>query len=82
MRVLPLGSYISMLGHQVMEFLEIRRIGKCGLALESMSLGMIFEVSKTHVRSSISWRVSQDIALSYCSNVINVSMPRAMLIMD
>lgn len=63
-------------GHQDMEiFYRIRRIRKCDLFRESMSLGMGFVVSKAHDRTSLFLFLlpaDQDVGLAFTSPYLPV----------
>ena len=51
-------------------FERIRRIKRCGLVRENVSLGVGFDVSKSHLRPrlSLSLLTDHNVSLSYCSS--------------
>jgi hypothetical protein len=51
-------------------FDRIRRIRRCGLIGESMSLGVGFKPMPNS--AFLSWPADQDIALSYCSSTLYI----------
>lgn len=74
--MVPIGSYIQMLIYLGVELFEgIRRIRRCGLVRESVSLGAGFEVRIPWQVQSFPLSADQDAVLSYCSSAMSAAMP-------
>lgn len=73
-RMAPVGSYIWMLGPQLVDYLG--RIRRYDLVGGSVSLGLSFEVSKAH--SILSWLSASTIAQHHACRLL----PPAMVVMD